>query len=66
MMRQFVSVEFKRGGRAYSYHNDGPAVVAGDRVVVPSRFGPQAVSVVGVSDEAPPFETKPIVGMARD
>lgn len=61
-MRQFVNVEFKRGSRAYSYHNDGEPVAVGDRVLIAGRSGvTQSALVVSVADEVPAFETKPII-----
>jgi hypothetical protein len=62
--RQFIAVQFKVGpGRAYTYHNDGEPVAIGDIVRVTTRTGAeQSATVVGLEDDAPPFETKPIVG----
>ena len=63
--RQFVAVTFKPGDRrSYTYVNDGDPVEVGDRVVVDSQKGRSTVTVVGISDEEPPFACKPIVGRA--
>jgi len=62
---QYVEVRFSsRDRRTYHYHNDGPRVAVGDEVRIPGRHpddGWKAVEVVGVSDEKPPFATKPIL-----
>lgn len=66
--RQYVSVIFRPGdSQRYTYHNDGRAVVSGDRVSVPSKRGPQNVTVA--VDYAVPnldFETKAILGRVGD
>lgn len=66
--RQFIAVKFRPGDlRAYTYHNDGEPVAAGDRVLVESRGGGQStVTVVVAFEDEPPFETKPIIGRAPD
>lgn len=67
MARQFLSCAFKAGGRAYTYHNDGEPLAPGDLVRVEGRNGSeQRVEVVGLwaDDAPPPFETKPILGLA--
>lgn len=62
MSRQYVAIRFGgRSQRTYTYHNDGPPVAPGDQVRVDGRDGWQWVEVVSVSDEAPEFETKPIL-----
>lgn len=48
--------------RTYTYHWDGEPFAVGDKVVVTTNRGPAAVTVESVSDIAPAFETKPIVG----
>jgi hypothetical protein len=61
-MTQYVEIEFKPGGRAYTYHHDGEPVKTGDKVEVPSRVGGKAtVNVVAVSDHKPPYVTKAII-----
>jgi hypothetical protein len=45
MPRQYVAVEFKPGGRRYTYHNDGEPVAIGDLVKVETRYGQQTVTV---------------------
>lgn len=66
--RQYAAVEFKPGGRPYTYHFDGPELFPGDRVKVADREGDgwQRVTVVTVTTERPPFETKPILGRVED
>jgi hypothetical protein len=63
--RQFVAIKFREADqRSYTYHNDGPPVSIGDRVLVPSRNGgSQAVIVAGLGIDPPPFETKAILGL---
>lgn len=62
MARQYVEVRYRRGDRrTYTFHNDGPAVMAGDTVKVPGRDGWTAVEVVSVKLDQPPFDTKPIM-----
>jgi len=64
MARQYVAIEFHRGGRTYTYHHDGEAIVPGDEVKVPDRSGDgwSRVRVVEVDWIKPGFETKPILG----
>lgn len=63
--RQFLACTFNAGGRAYSYHNDGPPLAKGDRARVLGRNGAeQTVTVEWVMESPPPFETKPILGLA--
>lgn len=63
--RQFVAVKFPSGSRRlYTYHNDGEPVSPGDQVKVADRSGDgwSRVEVVEITDTAPPFATKPILG----
>lgn len=65
--RQFVACAFREGDkRTYTYHNDGAPVGPGDRVQVPGRSPGvvQTVIVAWITDVAPTFETKPIIGLA--
>jgi len=64
MARQYVAIEFRRGGRTYTYHHDGEAIVPGDEVKVPDRSGDgwSRVRVVEVDWIKPGYETKPILG----
>lgn len=63
---QYVAVQFKPGeGRAYTYHNDGEPVAIGDKVVVSTNRGAANATVVGLSDDPPPFVTKAIIGKER-
>lgn len=64
--RQWVACKFSPADRrSYSYHNDGPPLIVGDKVEVESRGGKRAkVEVVELLDKAPPFATKPILGKA--
>jgi hypothetical protein len=67
MSRQFVGVEFKAGGRPYSFHNDGDPLRVGDLVRVLVRGGREITATVAIiDDDEPPFETKPIIGLAED
>jgi hypothetical protein len=64
--RQFVAVKFRIGDtRTYTYVNDGEPVTDGDvvRVADARSDGWQKVYVVSTTDEAPPFECKPILGL---
>jgi hypothetical protein len=65
-MTQFVAVQFGGAGRSYTYRNDGKPVAVGDSVVVASRGGEATVKVLEITDEAPPFATKPIIRKAPD
>ena len=65
VFRQYITAEFRKGSRAYTYHNDGEPVAPGDRIVVQGRGGPQVITVVELLFEVPTFETKPIVGLER-
>jgi hypothetical protein len=64
MSRQFVAVEFRSGGRKYTYHNDGDPVAAGALVKVPDRSGDgwQRATVVTAFADPPAFATKAILG----
>ena len=67
--RQYVAVKFRPGDRrTYTYHNDGDPVAAGDEVKIADRHGNgwSRVTVESVSDEKPPFDTKPILGRVED
>ncbi|SNT20224.1 hypothetical protein [Sphingopyxis indica] len=67
MPRQFVACKFRSSDtRTYTYANDGDPVAPGDMVKVPDRSGDgwKRVHVVSISDDAPPFECKPILGLA--
>jgi hypothetical protein len=65
MTRQFLAVEFKPGGRRYTYCNDGEPVAIGELIKVEVRGGVQTVSVAELVIEEPPFECKPIIGRAE-
>jgi hypothetical protein len=66
-MTQFVAIRFRPGEkRSYTYANDGEPCAAGDFVQVPLRNGtPTTVEVMSVTDEAPPFECKPMLRQAE-
>lgn len=66
MPRQFVAVQFGGKGRSYTYHHDGEPLELGEKVRVETRHSEQIAEITGLSDEAPPFETKPILGKAAD
>lgn len=63
---QFVACKFRpEDGRSYTYHWEGEEPLnVGDQVRVTDRSGDgwKRVHVVSLSDEAPPFPTKPILG----
>ena len=62
---QYVAVIFREGDtRTYTYANHGEPLAAGDlaRVDDVRGGGWKKVVVVGVTDEAPPFQCKPILG----
>ncbi|QEH79908.1 hypothetical protein EIK56_17925 [Sphingomonas sp. C8-2] len=68
-MTKFVAVKFKdTDTRTYTYAWDGDELYPGDRVKVPDNRsdGWKRVTVVSVSDEAPPFACKPILGRVED
>lgn len=63
---QFIACKFREeDSRSYTYRNDGALVSVGDIVVTTDRRGDglQKLFVVGIVDEAPPFECKPILGL---
>lgn len=64
MARQYIAVEFRRGGQTYTYHHDGETIVPGDEVKIPDKTGDgwSRVRVVEVDWIKPPFETKAILG----
>jgi len=62
--RRYYACKFRaEDSRSYTYHYDGPAFEKGNCVRVEDRGGDgwKKVVVVGVSDQAPPFATKPIL-----
>ena len=67
---QHVIVKFSPDSdRTYTYHNEGPPVAAGDKVVIETGKGTKAVEVVRVATPAPDdpplgFKTKGILGLA--
>lgn len=65
---QYVICKFRlNDARAYTYHNKGEPVKVGDRVMVDARGqdGWIGVHVIGLADAKPPYETKPIHGLAQ-
>lgn len=66
-MPQFVACKFRpEDARAYTYVWDGEPLKICDVVKVPDRSGDgwKRVHVASISDDAPPFECKPILGLA--
>lgn len=67
MSRQFVACKFRIADtRTFTYANDGPPVADGDVVRVPDPRGGDGwkkVFVVSVTDEEPPYDCKPILGL---
>lgn len=66
-MPQFVACKFcPEDTRYYTYVWDGDPLNIGDQVKVTDRSGDgwKRVHVVSISDDAPPFECKPILGLA--
>lgn len=62
MSTQYVRVQFNPWDRrSYTYKNDGPELEVEDRAVVETARGETEVTVVGICDEAPGFECKPIL-----
>ena len=64
---QYVQVEFRTTDtRTYTYENTGDPVSIGDEVKVADNRsdGWKRVHVVGLTDEAPNFACKPILGLA--
>ncbi len=70
MPTQFCKCTFRDGDvRSYTYANDGEPVAPGDLVSVADSRDPDSwkrVRVVEVSDEAPPFACKPVLGRVED
>ena len=58
--RQWVVVEFAKGGKQYTYHNDGDALEPGDPAVADTADGPVSVTITACRQSAPHFKTKPI------
>lgn len=68
-MTQFVAVKFRTSDtRTYTYEWDGEPLHEGDVVRVGDRSGDgwKKVFVVSTTDEAPPFQCKPILGRHVD
>jgi hypothetical protein len=62
-MSRFARCQFGEISRTYTYDTNGHEVAVGDSVLVPTPRGDTAiVKVVELTDEEPPFETRPIVG----
>ncbi|WP_305096444.1 hypothetical protein [Croceibacterium aestuarii] len=62
---QFVACKFRpEDSRSYTYEWEGEPLAIGDTVKVPDRSGDgwKRVEVVSISDEAPPFACKPVLG----
>ncbi|RIV79539.1 hypothetical protein [Pelagerythrobacter aerophilus] len=63
---QYVACKFRpEDKRAYTYEWEGEPLTKGDIVKVPDKSGDgwQRVTVDAISDEAPPFACKPILGL---
>lgn len=59
---QFVECKFREADlRAYTYRNDSEPVEIGDRVAVETTRGETVVTVVGIREEPPAFDCKPIL-----
>ncbi len=59
---QYVECKFPKSPRSYCYHWEGATPLAvGDKVDVMTDRGALTVEVVGIRDEKPPFDTKPII-----
>lgn len=65
MNRQYIACQFGQSDRAYTYHNDGEPLAIGDRVVVQNRSGESTLTVVVIHEDAPPFDTKPVLRKAE-
>lgn len=65
MSRRFVTVSFRCGGRAYTYHAGDEPVAVGDVVKLPGKRdeGWTRGIVVDVDAPEPEFETRPILGI---
>lgn len=67
---QHVAVKFSdKSERTYTFHNDGPPVAPGDRVLIGAGKSTKTVVVHSVREPQPDdeplgFETKPILGLA--
>lgn len=62
MARQYVTCKFNPWDhRTYTYHNDGPRLEPGAKVVVETARGQTEVIVETVDVPQPKFATKPIV-----
>jgi hypothetical protein len=63
--RVYVAIRFFPADiRTYTYHYDGPEMIApGDRVVVATRRGQSTVEVMYITASPPDFETKAIEGI---
>ena len=62
---QYVQCKFREeDSRSYTYENEGEPLAVGDMAKVPDRSGDgwKRVYVSGVTDEAPPFPCKPVLG----
>lgn len=62
---QYVACKFRQSDtRTYTYSNDGDPVAVGDMVKVADNRsdGWKRVEVVEITDKAPPFACKPILG----
>jgi len=62
---QYVACKFRsEDTRSYTYEWDGEPLAVGDAVKVPDRSGDgwKRVEVVSISDQAPTFACKPILG----
>lgn len=67
MSRQYIACKFRpEDSRSYTYEWDGEPLNIGDIVKVADRSGDgwKRVHVWSISDEAPPFDCKPILGLA--
>lgn len=62
MARKYVGVKFSATDRrTYTYHDDTADAQIGDKVEVDTMRGRSTVEVVTVTEERPPFATKPIL-----
>jgi hypothetical protein len=65
MPRQYVRCSFGNSAKLFTYHNDEAPVAVGALVDVVTPNGATVpVEVKEVTDEQPPFATKPIVGIS--
>lgn len=66
MSTQYVRCQFNPWDqRSYTYRNDGDALAIDDRVIVETARGETKVTVVGICEDAPEFECKPILRRAE-